>query len=897
MGSPRFPRRFTLPWRGAREIRDEVDEELAFHLDMRTDALVREGMDRDAAHTRARREFGDLEEARRSMREADARTEGRRRRAEWLDELRQDVRFAVRALRRSPGFAAAAMLTLALGIGASTAMFSVLNGVLLQDLPVEDQDRIAVLWTAAPARSFDHLPVTHQELTAFRQSTRELRAVAGVAYQGALEQVLTDASRPVTVNATWVTGNLFSVLGVVPALGRTLLPSDDVPGAAPAMVIGYGFWQRHFGGDVAAVGRTFEMNGKRFSVVGVLPRGFEYPRGAEVWVPALPDFPATLEAKADPSQVIVYDLVGRLAPGSTTEAARDEFDAFLRAGDAQRPAALRGTKAVVTPLPELITGDARAALWTGAAAVGLLLLIACANVANLLLIRGSARAQELAIRSALGAARRRLVHQLLTESAVLALAGGALGIVLAATGVRLLAAFATPELPRREMIGIDARVLAFALTATAAAALLSGLLPALLAAAGELSVWLRGGHRSSPVNRGGRALRHGLVIGQVSLAILVVAGAGLLVRSLVVLQNVDLGFERERLLVLQTSFPPKLLPERPAQVALQEEMVARVAAIPGVTGAAALPRPPYSGEGGWSAMFTGQGQSAEAQAANPVVNLEVVGPGFFRTLQIPLRRGRAFGAQDREGAPGVAILSESAAKQAWPGEDPIGKQVKLGGPDSPGEWATVVGVVAETRYRELTSAQPTLYLPIRQFPGPVPMTLAVRTRSDPAGVLPQLRAVLRDIHPELAVAGGGSMRQLMAAPLARPRFSTWLLVTFAAATLLLAAVGLYGAIAATVRGRTREFGIRLALGARAEELRTLVVRQGLHLALWGCILGIAGALAGTRVLRSLLFEVSPTDPATFVVVVGVILATAALASYLPARRASRVDPVHALRAE
>jgi predicted permease len=896
MGSPRFPRRFILPWRGAKEIRDEVDEELAFHLDMRTEALVRDGMDRDAARARARREFGDLDEARRSMREADARTEGRRRRAEWLDELRQDVRFAMRALRRSPGFAAAAVLTLALGIGASTAMFSVLNGVLFRDLPVREQEGVIVAWTESPERAAEHLPLSYADLVGFRESTRRLEGVAGVAYQGALDQVLLDAGQPLTVKASWVTGNLLPLLGVAPIHGRTLLPADDAPGAAPVMVIGYELWRRHFGGDPAVVGRAFDWNGKRFSVVGVLPRGFEYPRGAEVWVPVLPDFPATLEARGNPSEVIVFDLVGRLARGATPGDAREELGAFLRATDPARPPLLRGTRPVATALPELVTGGARGALWTAAAAVALLLVIACANVANLLLVRASARGQELAIRSALGAGKGRLVRQLLTESAVLALAGGALGVALAAAGVRALSRAAPPELPQREMIGVDSAVLLFALAATAAAALLAALLPALLATAGELSARLRAGNGRSAGDRRGRALRHGIVIGQITLAILVVSAAGLLVRSVLALQSAEPGFNRERLLVLQTGAPPAALADRSRQLAVQEEMVARVAALPQVHGAASLPRPPYA-EGGWSAMFTGEGQTPEAQASNPMVSLEVVGPGYFRTLQIPIRRGRAFGDGDREGAPPVAILTETAALRAWPGADPIGRRVKLGPADGSGEWATVVGVVAETRFRELASTQPALYLPIRQFPGPVPMTLAVRTRSDAAGVIPQIRDVLRRIHPELRVVGGGPVEELMAAPLARPRFNTMLLGAFAAATLLLAAVGLYAAIAATVRLRTREFGIRLALGARAEELRTLVVRQGMRLALWGCILGIAGALAGTRVLRSLLFEVSPTDPATFVVVVGVILATAALASYLPARRASRVDPVHALRAE
>jgi putative ABC transport system permease protein len=358
-----------------------------------------------------------------------------------------------------------------------------------------------------------------------------------------------------------------------------------------------------------------------------------------------------------------------------------------------------------------------------------------------------------------------------------------------------------------------------------------------------------------------------------------------------------MGFNGERLLVLETTLPPGLLPERPAQVALQEDMVARVAALPGVAGAAALPRPPFSGEGGWTAMYAGEGQTPEAQATNPWINFEVVGPEYFRTLEIPLRRGRAFGAGDREGAPPVALVSEAVARHTWPGADPVGRRVKLGPLDAPGEWHTVVGVVGETRYRELADPQPSLYLPVRQFAGPVPMTLAVRTRADPAAVVPRIRGALRQAHPELLLVGGGPMRRLLAEPLARPRFGTLLLGTFALITLLLAAVGLYGVMAATVRQRTREIGIRLALGARVEEVRGLVLRQGMKLAALGCVLGTAGALVGTRALRSMLFGIRPTDPVTFAAVVGLILATAVLACCLPARRASRVDPVSALRVE
>ena len=866
---------------------ERMDEEIRFHIEMQTEKNIRAGMSPEEARRRAVLAFGGVEGHKEELREG--------RRIPLLEDLWRDVRYAVRSLRKVPGFAAMATLTLALGIGASTAMFSVLNSVLLRELPVQDEDEVVVLWTEAPAGASDHVPVSQGELTDFRKQTRTFESVAGVAFQGASEQALRDRGHPIAVTGIPVTGNFFPTLGVTPVLGRTLLPSDDVPGAAPVMVIGYGFWQRYFGGDPAAVGRVLERNGENFTVVGVVPRGFEFPQAAEFWIPVHAAFPE--EAQKRSSGYVIYDLVGRLRPGTTITEAGKDYEAFLRTGDPQRPAALRGMKPVLTPLPELITGDARATLWTAAAAVGLLLLIACVNVANLLLIRGSARAQELAIRSALGAGRRRLVRQLLTESGVLAFVGGVLGVLLTFAAVGVLVAVAPAELPRREMITVDSRVLLFALGMTALAALLSGLLPAVLSAAGELSAWLRGGGRTASANRGVQALRHGLVIGQISLAIVVVIGAGLLVRSLISLQGADMGFNAERLLVLQTTLPPDALPERPQQMALQEETLAQIAAIPGVISAASLPARPFSGEGGWLATYTGESQTSEVQATNPWVNFEVVDPDYFRTLELPLRHGRAFGPQDREDAPRVAIVSEAVAEHTWPGEDPIGKRIKGGPPEGPGEWHTVVGVVGDTRYRELTDPQPSLYLPIRQFSGPVPMSLAVRTRAEPTALIPQIRLALQQIHPDLMLVGGGSMRQLLAAPLARPRFSTFLLSTFAAITLLLAAVGIYGAMAATVRQRTREIGIRMALGATVEEVRALVLRQGMRLAFWGCAMGIIGALLGTRALRSMLFGISPTDPLTFVAVAALILAAAALACYLPARNASRVDPVNELRAE
>jgi predicted permease len=875
----------------------DVHDELTFHEEMRVEDLVRRGLSETEARERARLEFGDAAAIRAQLEATARRRVARQERARVWESVQQDLRFAVRTLRGSAGFTTVAVLTLAVGIGAGTAMFGVLHGILLSDLPVRAQEEVVVLWTQSASGGTDHLPVMHRELEAFAAGSRTLASVAGAAYHGALEQVVREGGGALTVGATWVTGDFFPLLGVVPVHGRTLLPADDVPGADPVMVVSHGFWQRHFGGATAAVGRGIEWDGRPHTVVGVLPPGFEYPRGAEVWIPALSAFPATLESDASPQDIMVFDLVGRLARGADVRAAREEYDAFLRSGDPDRPAALRGMTAVVTPLAELITGEAEPTLWAAAAAVLLLLLIACVNVANLLLIRGSARTQELAIRSALGAERGRLIRQLLTESSVLALLGGVLGVLLAIGAVHLLVALAPPELPRRDMVGIDRPVLAFAVAITAAAALIAGLLPAVLSAAGNVGSWLRGGHRTSSASRGARNLRHGLVVGQVAMAIVVVASAGLLVRSLMALQGVDLGFNQDRLLVFQATLPPDLLPDRPAQVALQEEMMSRVEAIPWVASATALPRPPFSAQGGWNAMYTGEGQSQDEQGTNPWVNFEVVGPGYFRTLEIPLYAGRPFTPQDREGAAPVAIISEAVARHTWRGEEAVGRTIKLGPPDGPGAWYTVVGIVGETRYRDLTEPQPSLYLPTRQFGGPVPMSLAIRTRGDPAAVTSRVREALYDVHPQLTIVGGGPMHQLLAAPLARPRFTTFLLTAFAVITLLLATVGLYGAMATMVRQRGREIGIRLALGATTAEVRRLVLGQGLRLAITGCAVGIFGAFLGTRALRSLLFGIGPTDVVTFIAITALVLSAAALACAIPARRASRVAPVQALRGE
>jgi predicted permease len=812
-----------------------------------------------------------------------------------LDDISRDVRQALRALRRSVGFTLTAVLTLGVGIGAATAMFSVLDGVLLRSLPVQREDEVVVLRTSSAARSTEHLPVLHRDVVAFGELTRTLQALAGVSYYGAGEQVLLDRGAPLVARATWVTGDFFTVLGVVPVLGRTLLPDDDVPGVAGALVISHGMWQRQFGGDPAVIGRALQRDGRDYTIVGVVPRGFAYPQGADVWLPALHGYPATLEADASPASIIVFDVVGRLTSGAGVDAAEREYGAFLRATDAERSAAVRGLEPVVVPLTAVIAGDAGTRVWTAGAAALLLLMIVCGNVANLLLVRSAAQSRDLAIRRALGARHGRLVRQLLTESAVLAAVGGAVGVGLAYVAVDVLGAVAPADLPRRELITIDGRVLLFAVAITAATALLVGLLPALQSTR-PAATPLRGSAGGAE-SRAARTTRQALVVAQVALAVLVAAGAGLVVRSFIALQQVEMGFTTERLLVVAMTLPSSVAPERPARIALQEAIVERVRALPGVAAAATLPARPFSGRRGWDAMYTAEGQSNEKQASNPWVNFEVVGTGYFTTLQMPVRRGRAFTAADNEDATRVAIISGGVARHSWPGEDPIGRRIKLGAPDGPAEWHTVVGVVDDTRYRELAHARPSLYLPIRQFGGPVPMTLAVRSRESSATLLPTLRAALAQVHPELILVSGARLRELMAEPLARPRFSALLLGTFGAAILLLAALGIYGVITTIVRQRTREIGVRVALGAHAGQIAAMVVRQGLALVALGTAAGLVAAFAATRLLRSLLFDVSPTDPGTLVAVVGLLFAIGVAASWPPARRAARVDPVTTLRAQ
>src|SRR2546425_1143490 len=693
---------------------------------------------------------------------------------------------ALRSLARTPGFALTAILTLALGIGLATAMFTVADTLLLRRLPVREQNRIVVLWGEMRDRPYNY-PLGLDDAREFARQTRSLERVAFFSYYGAGPKPIRDGDQISPLRRALVSGEFFDVLGARPTLGRTLGATDDVSGAAPVLVLSYGAWQRRFGGDPHVLGRqvlTYD-DGVAYTIVGVMPQGLAYPRGTDFWAPVVPS--------TVPKDLYV---IGRLRAGVTAAQARDEMTGFF--GRTQASPWQRVLRGVVHPLPRLILGDTRPALIAFAAAAGLLLFITCINVADLLLVRGLARVREIAVRSALGAGRR------------------------------------------------------------------------------------------------ARRVTEALVAGQLALALLVLTPAGLIARSLIKLERAELSFVPSHLLIVDLAFRYDQSPaQQPAQL---ERLLSQVRAIPGVRAASPVVAVPFSGSGGWDGKPAAEGQSAEQAAANPMLNMEIVTPDYFATLGIAVRRGRVFTDADREGAPPVVVISESAARLFWGTDDPIGKRLRMG--ENLERALSVVGVIPDTRYRDLRDARASIYFPLRQsfFPY-MPMKLAVRTSGPPTEAVPAIRRAISESEPGVALASAAPFGAFLEGPLAQPRLNALLLAVFASAAVALAAVGLFGAMATMVRQRTREIGVRMALGATARDLRRMVMGRGLAVASTGSVLGLLGALLANRLLAAMLYEVTPTDPATLTVVTGFLIGIAALASFVPAQSSTRIDAVVALRCE
>jgi predicted permease len=812
-----------------------------------------------------------------------------------IDTLRMDVVFALRLLRRNASFTTSVVVTLAVGIGAATAMFGVVNGVLLSPLPVRDQDRVVVLRKEQLVGNEALVPFAVGDLRDFARQTRTLEAVAGSQYDGAWPATMRDGDRILSPNTAVVSGNFFSALGVRAAVGRTLTETDDVV-SGNAIAISYSLWQRAFGGDSAVVGRVIFSagSGKAFRVVGVMPRGFAFPGKAEVWVPTLTVIPGAASNEGQ----WPYNLVGRLRAGVTADQVRAELAGYL-ARKTYEPGEPRDVRASVRSVESLIVGEVKPVLLVLAGAVALLLGLANVNVANLFLVRGIARRREFAVRAAVGAGGWRIGRLVVTEAALLSTLGGAAGVALAAWLLQLLVTLAPAELPRVDDIRIDVPVLASAGAMVIASALAFSLWPAIaVSRQRHLHNALRSGARTGATDVAARRGRSLLVVAQVALAIVVLVGAGLLGRTLSALQHLDMGFASDELSTVELSLPESITRSRPRLTAFYDAITERLSSMPGMSAATVVLVPPFSGSNGWDAFYTAEGQTAVDAAANPALDLQAVLPSYFSTMGIQIRQGRAVTAADRDENPRVAVVGRSLAERAWPGQDPIGKRFKFGHADAPTPWTTVVGVVDDVRYRELTYPRPVVYVAWAQQPQMAPLSFVVaRGTAGHALAAGDVRRLVHEIEPGVLVTGVATMRQHLTTSLARPRFEAVVLGVFAAVALLLAAVGVYGVIAALVRQRTQEIGIRLALGAQTGDVGSLVLRGGLALAGIGVVAGLAASAAATRLLGAELYGVTPTDPVTMAGAALVLVLVAAVACWLPARAAMRVDPITALKAE
>jgi predicted permease len=808
-----------------------------------------------------------------------------------LASLGQDFRVACRGLWRAKAFAGAAVWTLALGITGATLMFALIHGVLLRPLPVHEQDRLIVAWKEVRTSGSARYPFGNAEIEAVAEASRLLESAAGVTRNGVARSVVTDSAVSSYANVGLVTGGFFDVLGVQPILGRAFTPADDKDGAENVIIISNGFWRRRYGASREVIGRHVLIGERPFTIVGVMPADLDYPTGVEIWrtTTSVP----TDEPFGDAARREV-NLIGRLRSGVTREQAASEITSLHQQLETSTPAtAPRGLSPVVRSFVDEVVGDVRITLVALFGAVGLVLMIASANVANLLLMRGEGRRGELAICAALGAGRGRIVRQVLAESFVVAVLAGACAVVIAWWSLRGLIRIVPEGLPRLEAIRIDGMVVLFSIAVVFITALAAGLIPALSSLRADLVAPIRSsGHglTSTSTNRGRRTL----VVAQVALAISVLTAAGLLIRSVLGLQSVELGMPADSLVLLDLYVPPEKLRDRRQHAQFLDKVIEELEAVPAITAATPVNVLPFSDRGWDVPRVTAEGQGEEQAQANPSLDLEAIHPNYFDTLQIGILRGRAFTASDREDSPEAAIVSEDAAARLWPQQDPIGKRLKMGGLASPARWRTVVGIAAQTRYRTLTAPRPTLYLPAAQLQMTA-TNLVLRTTASLELVASTAADRLRVIDPDVRLMRVVSFAEMLDRPLARPRFNAFLLTIFGMGALLLSTVGLYAVMAVYVRQRGREIALRMALGATATGVRRFVLLETVRLAGLGAVIGMAGAAATARLFRGLLFEVDATAPATMIGAALILIAASALASYVPVRRATRVDAVAMLR--
>jgi predicted permease len=871
-------------------VESELDQELRFHFEQQVEKYIHSGLTRTEAHRRARVAFGGLDQIKEQCRDA--------RGVHPVETLWQDLHYGARMLRKNSGFTAVAILTLALGIGANTAIFSVVSAVLLRPLPYADSDKLVQVIERDQKRGVDFDWVSFPNFHDWAEHNKVFESMA--AYKFHLFN-LTNVSQPQVLFGAKVSAELFPTLGAEPILGRNFRPEEDQPGRDREVILSYETWNRLFAADPKLIGRTITLSDELYTVVGVMPRNLNFPpkvpvttllpsRVAAFWVPL------GFTVRPEQRDSNMWGVIARLKPGATLAQAREDLDVVARGLEQQYPSQNRDIGVRVEPLLNQVVGDVRPTLLIFLGAICLVLLVACANIANLLLVRSTIRQREMAVRKSLGASRSRLVRQLLTESLLLALGGGALGVLVAYGGIFLFTTLGPDNVPRLGEIAINGPVLAYTFVISVLTGIIFGLAPSLGASRADLSQWFKGeGARSTSTGKQSR-LRSALVVLEIALSLALLIGAGLMLKSFVRLEKMDPGFRPQNLLTVWLALPEARYRAPQERVGFYEQAFQRIQALPGVKSVGAIDNLPLSGIHG-GGPFTIEGRPTESDQDAPVAYRCVVSVNYFRTMGIPVLQGREFTERDRDGASVVLMINETAARRYWPGENPVGKRLSFSTGSTPPTWLAIVGVVRDVLHDGLDSpAKPTIYLPFLQLPQEFMVTV-VHTYTDPFSITSAVRGAIAAVDKDQPLLMTRTMADIYSDSVARRRFNTVLIVAFATVALLLATVGIYGLMAYAITQRMHEMGVRIALGAQPWDVLKLVLGQGLRVTLTGIGFGLAAALVLTRFLSKLLFDVPGLDPSTFAAVSLALGGIAILACYVPARRGMLVDPMVALRYE
>ena len=874
----------------------EIIEELSQHLDDVYEQAMQNRLTANQAYEAALRELDDSELLGKELRRVPLHVQhqpvvlGEPRKANVFADLWQDLRYGLHTLIKNRAFTIVAVIALALGIGANSAIFSVVNTVLLRPLPYKDPDRLVMVWEDASKQGFPHNTPALANFIDWRNQNQVFEGMAALHRQS---YNLTGSGEPERLDGRRVSANLFELLGVQPLKGRWFLPEEDQPGANRVVILSHRLWQRRFASDESIVGKTLTLNGQNFTVVGVMPRQFEFPtREDQLWVPI-----GFTPEEAGVRSGHYLEVLARTKPGISREQAQAEMNTIAARLEQQYPESNSGIGTTVISLHEEVVGNIKPALLILLGAVGFVLLVACANVANLLLARAAVRQKEIALRVALGASRWRLIRQFLTESVLLSAIGGLVGLLLSFVALMVLRSFIPQEISQATEIAIDAKVLGFTLLVSILTGVIFGLAPITQASNLNLNETLKEGGRDSHAGSHGNRIRSLLVVTEVAVSLILLIAAGLLINSFIRLRNVDPGFRTDNVLTMGIVLPQLKYPDRARRSAFYTDAIRRVEALPGVKSAAVTNWIPLVFQGD-SIGITAEGQPNLPVSERPNAVTRVISPQYFSAMGIHLLQGRLFDERDKENSPAVSIISEAMARRFWPGQDPIGKRFTPGDGDSPDEWIQVIGVVNDVRQFQLQAEpRPQMYLTHEQVGVFAPRYLVVKTAVDPLSMASSVRDAVWAVDRDQPVSKISTMEEILADSIVRQRFSMLLLGIFAALALILAAVGIYGVMSYSVAQRTHEIGIRLALGAQTSTVLKLALGYGLKLVVVGTLIGLVVAFGLTRLMSTLLFGISPTDPITFAGISLILISVALLASYIPARRATKVDPIVALRYE